>query len=194
MKIEDVNFRQIDNWCFSKLDNEYACSGIYVMEFQNGMRYLGKTKSFPARLRQHFKAFSYDLDWHSRAAQYVSQYKLPKIDIVLAYTRHDIYYNYMKKEYPKWKILTEKRREFLDNSKDFQEYAQRSITFTMVWQNTYYKMACDFFHNVKLWLWKVPEDRITEAENYCLNQIRQLGKKDSYYNTAYPRIKKEGDC
>jgi hypothetical protein len=64
----------------------------------------------------------------------------------------------------------------------------------MVWQNTYYKMACDFFHNVKLWLWKVPEDRITEAENYCLNQIRQLGKKDSYYNTAYPRIKKEGDC
>jgi hypothetical protein len=54
-------------------------------------------------------------------------------------------------------------------------------------------MACDFFHNVKLWLWKVPRDRITEAENYCLNQIRQLGKKDSYYNTAYPKIKKEGD-
>jgi hypothetical protein len=83
------------------------------------MRYLGKTKSFPARLRQHFKAFSYDLDWHSKAAQYVSQYKLPKTDIVLAYTRYDIYYNYMKKEYPKWKRLTEKRRKFLDNSKDF---------------------------------------------------------------------------
>jgi hypothetical protein len=63
----------------------------------------------------------------------------------------------------------------------------------MSWQNTYYQMACDFFHNVKLWLWKVPKDRITEAENYCLNQIRQLGKKDNYYNTAYPKIKKEGD-
>jgi hypothetical protein len=33
MRIEDVDFRKINDWCFSKLDNEYDCSGIYVMEF-----------------------------------------------------------------------------------------------------------------------------------------------------------------
>jgi hypothetical protein len=83
------------------------------------MRYLGKTKSFPARLRQHFRAFSYDSDWHRRAAQYVSRYKLPKIDITLDCTGDNVYYNYMRKKYPKWKNLTERRREFLNNDKDF---------------------------------------------------------------------------
>lgn len=158
------------------------------------MRYLGKTESFPTRLRQHFKAFSYDSDWHSKAAKYVSQYKLPhKKHFCVCYTQTEIYYNYMREKYPKWKRLTERRRKLLNNDKDFQEYAHKSIAFSEAWQSTYYQMACDFFHNVKLWLWKVPKDRITEAENYCLNQIRQLGKKDNYYNTAYPKIKKEDD-
>lgn len=89
--IEEIDFREIKRWSFSYLDKHYT-SGIYVMEFPNGMRYLGKSKNIPRRLREHFKDFSYASDWHSAARPIFTKLILPEFQLPI---KHE-----------DWKIMT----------------------------------------------------------------------------------------
>lgn len=134
------------------------------MQFPNGMRYLGKTKHFNNRLRQHFRDFSFASDWHAAARTTFTDLKMLN--------------SFMPNNHPEWKRITQKR--FLILEQEEEEYKKE-------YNEIRYQMACDFFKNVQLWLWEVPEDQITEAENFCLNQIAALNKKENYYNTAYPK-------
>lgn len=191
-------FYKIENWNFSKLDQNYSCPGIYMLIFPNGMRYLGKSIHINQRIRQHFKAFSFSSDWHSIARSTFTKIKLVRPEPELSdptreYNIVSLMRNYQNAHYPEWKRLTKKRRgiiykeyieplykEYLESVKIHEKEEKK------YWED-YYNMSCDFFRNVQLCVWKVPKEDITEAEDLCLNQIAIEEKKFRYYNTVYPK-------
>lgn len=135
------DFIRIEKFNFKILDQKYAGSGIYIMSFPNGMKYLGKSKHINKRIRQHFLDFSNASDWHAAARSTFTKYKLPQFNLKL------------QDEYNRIR----------------------------------YKMACDFFHKIKLYIWEVPEDKITWAEDSCLNQIQIENNQSKFYNSQYPK-------
>ena len=163
----ELNFERIDTWNFSLLDRFYSGSGIYVMIFPDGKRYLGKSKHLNRRIREHFRDFSFASDWHSAAAHTFTQLQLPVVHMP---------------DHSDWKRITQKRRLILEQEREECRKEYNEIR---------YRMACDFFKNVQLWIWEVPVDQITEAEDWCLNEITALGKRENYYNTVYPKPKEE---
>lgn len=198
----EPNFKRIDKWSFSYLDKYYSGSGIYVMQFPNGKRYLGKTKHFSDRLRQHFRDFSFASDWHAAARTTFTKLQMKPLWVVPNFEpdEYNIIRYHFKKDHPEWKRLTKKRKDFLwekyvkpeiekakEKEKKWIEDNKDNYFDKETHGVTRYQMACDFFKNVQLWLWEVPENQITQAENYCLNQIAALNKKENYYNTAYPK-------
>jgi len=74
--------------------------------------------------------------------------------------------------------MTKKRKQIV--LAEYEKYYEN-------YKSNYYKMCCDYFSKVELWVWRVPEEDITEAENLCLSQIALEGKKENYYNTVYPK-------
>lgn len=203
----EPNFERINRWNFSLLDKFYSSSGIYVMVFPDGKRYLGKTKHFNHRLRQHFRDFSFASDWHAAARPTFTDLKLLDLSylpslfaIKMRYEEETDLKAYVKKNHPDWKRLTEKRKEIA--KQEFFPYRiaaekkrnaaiQEREDKEREYDEIRYKMACDFFKNVQLWIWEVPVEQITEAEDYCLNQIKTLNKQQNYYNTVYPKPKEE---
>lgn len=199
----EPNFKRIDKWSFSYLDKCYSGSGIYVMQFPNGKRYLGKTKHFNRRLREHFRDFSFASDWHAAARITFTNLKMLNTSDLpnawaakMKYEQETDIKTYIKKAHPDWKRITKERKKIAE--REFFPYlmaAKRKYNAAIQeiedkekeYNEIRYQMACDFFKNVQLWLWEVPEEQITEAENYCLNQIAALNKKENYYNTAYPK-------
>ena len=151
-------FEQPAQFTFRFLDQNYTDSGIYLMIFPNGMRYLGKSKHINKRIRQHFKDFFNAKDWHK-----------------------DAYYTFTKKpkperppSHPDWKRITKNRQEIIDAEMEIF-YRKR------------YEIAVDFFKNVQLYVWRVSVEDITTAENACLQRIVDRDSQDRYYNTVYPR-------
>ena len=193
---EKFKFKQIKDWSFSKLDKEYRGSGIYMMVFPNHQRYLGKSVHINRRLREHFRDFSFSSDWHDKARESFTQLKLFLLPEVLdnpSNNERDLMTSYAKEKYPHWKRLTKERKKniYEEYLKPLYDEYQKSVEQKEVkekeYTTIYYNMACDFFKRVKLWVWEVDENQLTEAENLCLNQIAAEGKKDKYYNTIYPR-------
>ena len=191
-------FYKIENWNFSKLDKDYYCPGIYMLIFPNGMRYLGKSIHINERIRQHFKAFSFASDWHSIARSTFTKLKLvrpePKLpDPTYKYNMPGLIRDYQNAHYPEWKRLTKKRRDIIYKEyivplyREYLESVKIHDREEKKYWEDYYNMSCDFFNNVQLCIWKVPEEDITEAENLCLNQIAIEEKKFRYYNKIYPK-------
>lgn len=202
---KEFEFYKIENWNFSKLDKDYYCSGIYMLIFPNGMRYLGKSVHINERIRQHFKAFSFSSDWHSIARPSFTRIKLVKPEPELPdpthkYNMPSLIRNYQNAHYPEWKRLSKKRREIIYEEyilplyKEYLESVKTHDREEKKYWEDYYKMSCDFFNNVQLYVWKVPKEDITRAENSCLSQIAIEEKKFRYYNKVYPRnVKKENE-
>lgn len=198
----ELNFKRIGKWSFSCLDKYYSGSGIYMMQFPNGKRYLGKTKHFNRRLREHFRDFSFASDWHAAARTTFTELQMKPLMVVPSFEpdEYNIILYHFKKDYPDWKRLTKKRKDFLweryvkpeiekteEKKKKWIEDNKDSYHDEETYNATRYQMACDFFKNVQLWLWEIPEDQIDTAENFCLSEIARLDKKENYYNTAYPK-------
>lgn len=61
------DFALVERFNFKTLDRYFSGAGIYLMEFPNGMRYLGKSKHINKRIRQHFQDFLTAKDWHNEA-------------------------------------------------------------------------------------------------------------------------------
>lgn len=197
---EPFKFERIPNWNFSKLDSQYGIPGIYMLIFPDGKRYLGKSKDISRRIRQHFKAFSFYSDWHSIARPTFTNFELFKPKPALSDPTCGKYcdqliYSYKELHYPEWKRLTKKRRDTIYKEyivplyKEYLASVETHEREEQRYRDVYYNMCCDFFHNVKLYVWKVPKEDITEAEDLCLNQIAIEGKKFRYYNTVYPKNK-----
>lgn len=173
--MKQFDFKQVSPFNFTILDRYWSNSGIYMMIFPNGMRYLGQSKHINQRIRGHFRAFSYDNDWHAAARTTFTQLKLENKYEFQSIDKEteQIMRQYANKHYPSWKRLTLERK--------------KQIWYEIKQKPTYYKMACDFFKEIQLWVWKVPEEKLDWAESLCLNQIASLNKKQNYYNTIYPK-------
>lgn len=162
----EINFHKVEKWNFHVLDTFYNEAGIYLLKFPNGMKYLGKSKRINRRIREHLQD---SRAWHEKARKtYTKLSLIPYYDI----------YTFAAKQHPEWKRLTKKRKQAV--LVEYEEYYEN-------YKSNYYKMCCDYFSKVELWVWRVPEENITEAEAFCLNQIALEGKKEQYYNTAYPK-------